>query len=177
MLGSCCLLSRSVFRHVQRAGTMAVLASHGQLVEGRILIETDLPGNWPGTAAMAGNALRENRTRKSAVLDFVARRKTPAMGLAVIGERRLKQEAITLHNEPDSIFAGAHGVLHLPRLPEQFFARFIESILALIQLPVFAQNFEVLTQVFVVDRRRRGQIRQRGIVARRHGTAHSGLTE
>ena len=68
------------------------------------------------------------------------------MGLAVIRERRLKQEAITLHNEPDPIFAGAHGILHLPRLPEQFFARFIESILALIQLPVFAQNFEVLTR-------------------------------
>ena len=80
---------------------------------------------------MAGNALRENRTRKSAVLDFVARRKTPAMGLAEIGERRLKQEVISLNNEPDSIFAGAYGILHLPGLPEQFFARVIESILAL----------------------------------------------
>src|SRR5580704_10926742 len=99
------------------------------------------------------------------------------MRLAVIGERRLKQKSITLNNEAYTVFSSAHGVLHLPGFSEDFFARGVESILTLIQLPVLAQNFEVLIQVSVEDRCRGGQIGQRGIVARRHGTAHAGLAE
>jgi hypothetical protein len=125
---------------------------------------------------VTADACRDYGPREGEIAQLVTGRKAPGVRLSVVSERRLKQVAIALDQETESVLAGPHHERQFPGLPENLLALVIDGILALIDCSVLSQNLEVLSGIAIENRERNRQtIKKRRIVSAHNGTAHVGL--
>src|SRR5579862_6948288 len=101
---------------------MTVLATDGQLLEGRIPEQSSLVPIRLRPSTMAGDTCCRYQTAESDIFRFVARRHVPFADARVVSERGLKQVVAALHQIGERVRTRAHHIGDLLSVAEYFSA-------------------------------------------------------
>ena len=108
--------------NVRSAWTVTVLAANRGLREGRIAVASVMTGDRLRAAAVAVDATRLDDAVEAVILVLISRRKIPARGLRVVGERRLEEILVAAQKWAVAVLSRADDPAHFMRTAEDFLA-------------------------------------------------------
>src|ERR1700741_1279409 len=129
-------------------GAVTVFTPNTKFRERRIHHPRTLARCNPGTSAVTHDAAGENRSIETIVSKFIPGRKTPFARLGVVGKRSLKEVPPALHNPADAIGTGADQQIQFACIAEDLLAGGVHCILALVQVAITAENFEMAVETW-----------------------------